>query len=259
VSWVLPAPSELEKQTFGSMDASLGVPGETLNSNLMSSLRKAKVGDRVYYLKIYHSRGKWLRRYLGRSRVQSEWQNLRLFEQLAVPTARVVGYGERGQQGLLITEELPGTIDLAALARKPACFAQLDVAAVIDQLSGYVRTLHRHGFVHNDLKWRNILVAHGDRNRFQDNASPEVMPNKSAVDNELDVYIIDCPQGRRLLGPMLTRGIVKDLACLDKVAKYRLSRTQRLRFYLKYRELDRLYAREKREIVRILRFFEGRE
>jgi hypothetical protein len=52
---------------------------------------------------------------------------------------------------------------------------------------------------------------------------------------------------------------VKDLACLDKVAKYRLTRTQRLRFYLRYKDMDRLRSEDKKEITRIQHFFKDRE
>ena len=53
--------------------------------------------------------------------------------------------------------------------------------------------------------------------------------------------------------------IVKDLACLDKVAKYNLTRTQRLRFYLDYAQQNRLSTMDKQRIRRILGFFSGRE
>ena len=73
------------------------------------------------------------------------------------------------------------------------------------------------------------------------------------------IYLIDCPSGRSWWGPFLRYRIVKDLACLDKVAKYHLTRTQRLRFYLDYAGRDRLNADDKRRVRRIARFFEGRE
>ena len=60
-------------------------------------------------------------------------------------------------------------------------------------------------------------------------------------------------------GPVLRYRIIKDLACLDKVAKQQLSRTQRLRFYLQYRGRQRLSAADKRRLRKIIGFFEGRE
>ncbi|MDA0272216.1 MAG: hypothetical protein O3C68_03065 [Proteobacteria bacterium] len=109
---------------------------------------------------------------------------------------------------------------------------------VIDRLSETVRQMHGNGFVHNDLKWRNILV--------------DVTAGSA-------IYLIDCPLGRKMPGPFLARGIIKDLACLDKIAKQQLSKVERLRFYLAYKGKSRLDAKDKKEIYRVLRFFSGRE
>lgn len=67
------------------------------------------------------------------------------------------------------------------------------------------------------------------------------------------------PVGDFWWGPFLRRRIVKDLACLDKVAKQRLSRTQRLRFYLQYQQRPRLVPADRAVIDQVLRYFEGRE
>jgi RIO-like serine/threonine protein kinase len=96
--------------------------------------------------------------------------------------------------------------------------------------------MHAHGFVHNDLKWRNLLV-----------------------DTAGKLYFIDCPSGGFWRGPFLRYRIVKDLACLDKMAKYHLSRTDRLRFYLDYAGKRRLADEDKKIVRKIVRFFEGRE
>ena len=79
------------------------------------------------------------------------------------------------------------------------------------------------------------------------------------VDEAGQVFFIDCPTGAFWWGPFLRYRIVKDLACLDKVACKVLSRTQRLRFYLQYRGRARLNAADKKRIRRIIGFFEGRE
>nr|MBP8185805.1 heptose kinase [Pseudomonas sp.] len=104
------------------------------------------------------------------------------------------------------------------------------------QLAQATRTLHDQHFTHNDLKWRNLLV----------NAQAQL-------------FFIDCPSGSFWWGPVLSYRIVKDLACLDKVAKLQLSRTQRLRFYLQYCRRARLNSADKQRVGKILDFFEGRE
>ncbi|MDP6263933.1 MAG: lipopolysaccharide kinase InaA family protein [Pseudomonadales bacterium] len=233
------------RSAFGSLDDVFSMQGEVVTRSPISALVKVDVAGKCYYVKKYQRAGKHLRRYVGRSRVRAEWENLQLFKVIGIPTPPVVAYGEEvgynvSHRGALVTEEVTGTVDLHSLAkmRSELLNDHRWIDQVLDQLSGYVRTMHQHGFVHNDLKWRNILVT-----RLRD---PKV-------------YFIDCPQGRHSFGPMLTRGIVKDLACLDKVAKNQLSRVDRLSFFLKYRNHSHIGSGDRNLIKRILAFFEGRE
>ena len=240
--WTLSEPS-LDEQ-FGTMSRAVCQKGETINANWMSRLTRYEFSGNVYYIKTYASRGRGLRRWLGRSRLRAEWENLQLFARIGIATAQVVAYGERGAknyQGAIVTRGLARTRDLASLAREtnPVLRNRSWLLGVISRLSKAVRTLHKAGFVHTDLKWRNIL------------AELEVDPDEGMP----RVYLIDCPMGRVLWGPLLRRGIVKDLACLDKVAKRILSKTDRLRFYLAYSNRDRLWDNDKVKIRKILRFF----
>ena len=172
-----------------------------------------------------------------------------MLEQFDIPTVRLVAYGEETRlfgtrKGLLVTEEIVGATDLVSHITQKASYLNRRrwVSRVTDRLSGYVRTMHEQGFVHNDLVWRNILAD------FVDDA---------------EVYIIDSPTGRRfkgiLLSPLLKRGVTKDLACLDKVARKVLTRTQRLRFFLRYARLSKLDSAHKDKVRKILSFYEGRQ
>jgi hypothetical protein len=49
------------------------------------------------------------------------------------------------------------------------------------------------------------------------------------------IYLIDCPAGQRWIGALRHYRLLKDIACLDKLAKQQLRRTQRMRFFLDYR------------------------
>ena len=244
--WTLCEPS-LEEY-FGTMRRAIYQKGEEINSNWMSRLTKFENYGNVYYIKTYASRGRGLRRWLGRSRLRAEWENLQLFARIGIPTAQVVAYGERGvknYEGAIVTKGVQRTRDLAGLAREtdPVLTNRSWRMVVIRNLSKAVRTLHLAGFVHNDLKWRNILV-------------------EMEVDSDKDiprVYLIDCPMGRLLWGSLLRRGIVKDLACLDKVAKQTLSKTDRLRFYLAYSGKERLDYYDKVRLGKIQRFFPPRD
>lgn len=211
----------------------------------ISRVIRVEVDGTNYFVKMYWGAGKKLRRYVGRTRIRGEWENLKYFQQIGVATAPIVAYGQeydRGvfKRGALITEELKGTEDLADLAAagSPLLKDRAWVRQVADQVAGFARQLHAHGFVHTDMKWRNIMVT----------------PN-----HDPKVFFIDCPSGREVPGPLLSRGIIKDLACLDKVAKYALTDRDRLYFYRRYAQVDRLGAADKDRIRRILKFFEGRE
>lgn len=228
---------------FGSLDAVFALQGEKITRDAMSEVVRIERDGVRYYVKRYRKPGKGLRRYLARPRVKAEWQNLKQFAKWGIPTAEVVAYGlerERGAftRGALITRELVGTEDLAELARRddPRLHDRAWVEHVSRQLAGYTRLMHDHHFTHNDLKWRNVLV-----------------------DAAGTVYFIDCPIGGYWVSFMLRHRITKDLATLDKVAKYHLSATQRLRFYLLYRRRDHLNASDKQRVRRIAHFFEGRE
>lgn len=228
---------------FASLEAVFALEGEPVTCDRLSRVIRVDIDGRRYYVKLYWGAGKGLRRFFGRPRVQAEWQNLQRFADWGIPTAPLVGWGlERRfgtfRRGALVTGEIVASRDLAALAERgdPRLADPRWVDAVSRQLARAARTLHERHFVHNDLKWRNLLVDAAGR-----------------------LYLIDCPSGAFWWGHWLRWRITKDLACLDKVARHRLSRTQRLRFYLQYRGGGRLNAGDKLCIRNILAYFEGRE
>ena len=242
-SWNLAADYQALSGEFGSLDAVFALQGRRLTSDPLSEVILVEREGVRYYVKRYWGGGKGLRRFIGRPRVKAEWQNLKHFSKWGVPTAPIVAFGLERRfgafvRGALITRELEDTLDMAHMAKRqdPRFRDPRWVAAISAQLAHATRALHEHNFAHNDLKWRSLLV------------------NERA-----ELFLIDCPTGAFWWGPFLGYRIVKDLACLDKVAKYQLSRTQRLRFYLQYLDRTRLGAGDKQQIRRIVGFFEGRE
>jgi len=240
-AWVV---KEEVRTLFPNHAAAIDAPGDLVNDNWMSRLVKYQNSEECYYIKTYSTRGRGLRRFIGRSRICAEWKNLQAFVAMGIPTADLVAYGESvtsgSYSGTLITREVRGTIDLATLVDTGHSLLgdRQWRLQVIGRLSETVRQMHGNGFVHNDLRWRNILV--------------DVTAGSA-------VYLIDCPLGRKMPGPFLARGRIKDLACLDKIAKQQLSKAERLRFYLAYKGKSRIDAKDKKEIYRVLRFFAGRE
>jgi hypothetical protein len=228
---------------FGSLEAVFALQGRRLTSDPLSEVILVEFAGVRYYVKRYWGGGKGLRRFVGRPRVKAEWQNLKNFAKWGIPTAPIVAYGLERRlgtfvRGALITRELENTLDMAYMAKHqdPRFGDPHWVTTVSAQLARATRILHSHHFAHNDLKWRNLLV------------------NEHA-----ELFLIDCPTGAFWWGPLLSYRIIKDLACLDKVAKYKLSRSQRLRFYLQYCERERLSCADKRRVRQIVKFFEGRE
>lgn len=240
--WTLEPPYTHLSDAFGSLEAVFALQGERLTKDRISEVIRVELQGTRYYVKRYWDAGKGLRRFWGTPRIKAEWQNLRSFIHWGIPTAPLVAYGLTREKerfrGALITRELEHTQDLAQLAKEQD--ARLKdrgwIKRISQQLADATRVLHQHRFTHNDLKWRNLLV------------NPQG-----------ELFLIDCPSGRFWWGPFLRQRVIKDLACLDKVAKYQLSRTQRLRFYLDYQQRQRLEAKDKRLVRQIVQYFEGRE
>lgn len=241
--WTVLAELQHLQADFGSLDAVFALEGERITQDPISDLIKLEREGTVYYVKRYYTAGRALRAYRIRPRIQAEWENLQRFAQWGIRTESVLAFGMQRRfgafvRGAIVTREIPNSRDLAYLANKQSeRFSDRQWLHTVSQkIADYTRTLHSYNFCHNDLKWRNILV-----------------------DDKAQVYFIDCPTGRFWWGPLLQYRIVKDLACLDKVAKQQLSRTQRLRFYLMYKQQTTLNAESKKQLRKILRFFRGRE
>lgn len=201
--------------------------GKAISSDAISEVRRADLNGRGYFIKSYRQPGKGWRRWLGRSRCRAEWENLLLFRRWGLPTPELIAYGERwidtDYQGLLVTAELVGTAGLDNLAEHlhQPTWRQ----AIFEQLSHSLAVMHRHGFAHGDLNWRNVLVT---------------------TAKQPQIYFIDCPGGRFWPWPLRAQKIAKDLWLLDKLGRQHLSRTQRLDFYKRYRGIQRLDAADKR-------------
>lgn len=199
--------------------------------------------DKSYYIKRYHKAGNHLRRYLGRSRVRGEWENLIYFMRMGIPIPAIVAYGEKRTGGLfnkgyLITEEVENAKDLASLSKEQSSRLKdyVWVNKVIDKAAQYTKKLHQEGFVHNDLKWRNILVT---------------------LDDEPELFFFDCPIGQHKYHWRYRRGVIKDLANLDRLAAKYLSRAARLRFYMKYQAINQLDDKHKKILRKVQAYFTG--
>ncbi len=229
-------------QGFDSLEAVFSLQGEPVTEDKISEVIKVALGDKNYYVKRYQKPRSKKVGWFKRSRVRAEWENLQFFASLGIPTPTLVAWGEHGKgdnfQGALITEELLGAQDLATLSQQGSTlFDQADwFKHTAKKVADYTRLIHAQRFIHLDLKWRNILVDSGER--------PEV-------------YFFDCPSGKHLSPLMFRRGRLKDLACLDKIGRKRLRRSQRLLFFKYYVGCDcrhKLTSEQKGMAKKVARF-----
>ncbi len=227
-------------ESFSSLDRVFELTGPRVSDGMFCHVIKWRVGDRDYYVKRYCPQGKHSRKAIGRDRADVERRNLAYFARLGIPVPKVIAQGSQHTLGLLrrgaiITEAVPLSADLRTLTLTcPDLFRDRRwVSHVLRLLANYVRRLHEDGFTHRDLKWRNILVT---------------------ADEPPQVFLLDCPSGRHTSRLSLRHFIVRDLAMLDKSAKTWLSRTTRLRFYLRYSGHARLSREGKELIARVVAF-----
>lgn len=245
MTWQLVADASPQEQlAFSNPDSTFALTGQLINDSKTNFTQRIELEGRYYYVKRYLKAGKYLRRFLGASRVSREWRNAGWFVRHNIPTPRCVAMGEGNRWlgaywGVIISEEVSQTIDLRMVYRdKPHMLEDRGWRrGMLLALAKVVATMHAKRFIHNDLQWRNLLVSFDARPR---------------------IYMIDCPAGRPIYLMGNRRGVVRDLALLDKMAAQALSRTDRLRFYLNYRSIDRLRGRDKKEVSRIVGFLSKR-
>ena len=206
---------------FKDLEKTLSYKGEQITTDPVSHVIKVDINNCCYYIKIYTQAGKRFKKFIGKSRFQGEWENLLFFQKLGIPTPEIIAYGQESRfkifkKGAVVLKEVKNTMDLALISReKPELLKQKKWIEQIGVLyAEYARRLHKNRFVHMDLKWRNILVT---------------------LEKDPKVFFIDCPSGHKRFGPFLNYAIMKDLACLDKIARHHLSKTTRLKFYLTYK------------------------
>lgn len=178
------------------------------------------------YVKIYSYRKHPLQRFLRKGRSQTEVKNLLFFHSVGISTPRVLAWGEKRNgigrivQEFIITEAVSEAqqLDVFVAEHCPESkeYEQIQLRMQIAKKIGQLtRAIHEADFIHEDLKWRNILAR-----RSEDGA---------------EIFWIDCPKGY-FSGPgsTLHRKKLKDCATLDKVARTHCSKEERKAFLRAY-------------------------
>ena len=222
--------------------------GQAVTLSGSTEVRRITLGDagreQVVYLKKYwvnRARQLWsgmLRgTFFGRSKARREFENLGLLRDWGLAAPEPVAYGEDRRahwlvRSFLISAGIPDPVSLDVFIRdrlarpdrnhrgpQDRTEATNRRRALIESLADATRQLHKHHFVHHDYFWRNIILSGKQFDRF---------------------WLIDAHKGRVWSTLQDERSRAADLAALDAPAIPYFSRTERLRFFLRYCNQRRL-------------------
>ncbi len=197
-----------------------------------------------YYLKAYEYRGSRWRHRWRTDKGAVEARNYRLLrERCGILVPDVVAFGSRRRgwrllDAFILTRGVPAetTLDVLFKTRWPsaACSSRDPQRTwLLREVSGIVSRMHRAGFFHVDLQWRNLLVS-------DDSSSSR------------SVFVLDSPRGGlRRWTAHRAHGRIRDLSSLYKEARSRLTPAEQLRWLLWYAG-ERCLTDELRLVIRTI-------
>lgn len=195
--------------------------GTIVKRGKTTEVRRVDLAGRTLYVKTYWSttlRQLWsgaLRgTFFGKSKARREYENLERLRAWGFDAPSPIAYTEERRAGWMTRSSLITEAIPDAVPLDAHGQLPLDLADTI-------RRLHDRGFVHHDLYWRNIILS---GHRF---------------------FLLDAHKG----GP---GDIAQDLATLDAAAPFFFRRTERLRFFLRYRQHNSLTGADKQLLRRVL-------
>ncbi len=226
--------SEGDRSKLDCLEKVLALKTERVSKDRISHIGHCSL-ERLYYIKVYLDGGGLLRQWLGHARFDREYKNILLFNQLGIATPPLIAYGKdvvrfKLNRGVIVTEGLTDCLTLEQLALQNRLYERGVpwLRKVLSQIAEYTRLLHDDGFLHVDLKWRNILISDDEAGK---------------------VYFIDCPSGYHPPAWIFEKSLIKDLACLDRDAKLYFRKADQLFLYKSYARTTRLSVSDKKKIA----------
>jgi len=165
----------------------------------------------------------------GQHRGLAEYRALRTMRALGIAAVRPVAVGSRRvgrflSACFLITEEVPEACNLTTFAsevqRGQRLLSRKERRTLGERLADQVAHMHARGFAHGQLFWRNVLV-------------------RSGPDGAPEFLFLDAAPPRRW-ARLTCAAWLRDLSHTAASAAPFTSRTERLRFLLRYMQADRL-------------------
>lgn len=194
-----------------------------------------------FYLKVYRYSGKTRRLALWPDKGSMEARNYRtLRRHCGVSVPDVIAYGSRRRWGYLLdafilTRAIPHAVSLDDFAKRRwgpnRCNAESQATTVLDDplrhyllihTADIVARMHRAGFFHIDLQWRNILIADDGSDRPR-------------------IFLIDSARGSLREWKILqAHGRLRDLSSLYKEAHLQLTPREQVLWLRRYFGVSRL-------------------
>lgn len=171
----------------------------------------------AFYLKRQqgHMRRTWRHPIAGEPTFVREFEIMQHLKQHDVEAPNIVYFASKNTQAILLTEALDGFVSLDKLQDKRQ--ANTPERKLIGQLAAAVRRLHQAHVQHRSLYDKHLFI-------------------KDKKDN-FEVALIDFEKSR--VTPFISMLKFSDLITLN-YRTHNVSRTQRLRFYKQYFEIERL-------------------
>jgi hypothetical protein len=199
--------------------------GEVMSASALGQVRRISLNDevRIYFKAERYPLSRRFKFWLRPARTTVEvFAYAKLFE-LGIPTLTTIAWGERRVFGLptetlVVTLAVHNSADLRAFASETwrnMCASERKVIlrSTYTALADQLRCAHARGFVHHDLKWRNVLMRE--------------------TENGYEPVWIDPPRAA-IWRLRRRRGAVVDLSDLARPAVFLISRYHRMRFLLRY-------------------------
>ena len=182
-----------------------------------------------------HTYRSWRHFFRPKPTLEREFRNCMKFRELGIPSMEPIFYGERHVDGklraILVTRELEGYQSLDHADYRPLRQVERgERKQLIATLAGIVRTLHAQHFQHTCLYPKHLFV-------------------RKSPDGSLDARFIDLEKTR--WQPFRRWAARRDLDSLLRHAEG-WSRADRMRFFLAYRQENKLTPESKRLLKSIL-------
>ncbi|CAG0980005.1 Protein InaA [Methylophilaceae bacterium] len=181
---------------------------------------------------VYHG---WRHLFRPMATFEREYHNILAFQKYGIPTVDLIYFGQRKVGGklraILVTRELTGYQALDAYAGSfPASMDSLTRKKLFESMATAMRAMHARHFQHNCLYPKHLFI-------------------RNAEDHPVETRFIDLEKAKRW--PLKRNVALKDLGTLHRHTEH-CSKTDRLRFFLAYRQEKRLSDRSRKMLAAIM-------